>query len=139
MCQDRILFAADNALDIVSYLLLDILVRLHTVIVNLGISLLTKGEDAPKTLLKTHISYEFYSTDPTEHLKLAISWLDECSKKHIQCRPPEAQALPSRLLFVGAGEACIHLTETPTYDQNIRYCALTHCWGGASGLLSAAL
>ena len=135
VCQDRILFGADNALEIGSYSLLDIHVRLLTVIINLGLSLLTKGEDAPKTLLKTHISHEFYSTDSTEHLKLATSWLDECSKKHIQCRPPEAQALPSRLLFVGDGDACIHLTETPTCDQNIRYCALTHCWGGALDIL----
>ena len=126
MCQDRILFEADNALEIGSYLLLNIHVRLHTVIVNLGISLLNKGEEAPKTVLKTHISHEIYSTDSTEHLKLAMSWLDECSKKHIQRRPPEAQALPSRLLFVGDRAAYIHLTETPTCDQNIRYCALTH-------------
>lgn len=135
MCQDRIFFGADNALEIGSCLLMDTHVRLLTVRVNLGISLLTKGKDASKTLLKTHISHEFYSTESTEHLKLARSWLDECSKAHIQCRPPEAQALPSRLLFVGDGDAHIHLTETPTSDQSIRYCALTHCWGGALDIL----
>lgn len=70
-------------------------------------------------------------------MRLAKFWLDECCSKHSCCLPKSTDTKPpTRLLFLGADRSSMRLQMTSPDDGGIRYCALSHCWGGATDILT---
>lgn len=67
---------------------------------------------------------------------LRISWvlacMHECIRSHDNCQIPGSVALPLRLIDVGFGSdsQIIQLLESQDLEsRNVRYVALSHCWG----------
>ncbi|KAK1750055.1 heterokaryon incompatibility protein-domain-containing protein [Echria macrotheca] len=79
-------------------------------------------------------SWLFTGSHPT--LDKVARWIRTCSETHESCQLTESDTgfLPSRLLFVGSmSEPALRVVETKTDsldEQNSRYVALSHCWGG---------
>jgi hypothetical protein len=80
------------------------------------------------------------STGSGQHVRLAKYWVSECTEKHQTCRiQGETSIIAARYIKIrepsgGTGvETQLHLT---TDEDIVRpYCALSHCWGGASDIL----
>ncbi|KAF4633853.1 hypothetical protein G7Y89_g4264 [Cudoniella acicularis] len=82
------------------------------------------------------IEFSLSTGSPTS-MSLAKGWLDECKEKHEDChsRGTDQEFLPTRLICVGdaADWRRLYLHETSRTSPNdidIRYLALSHCWGG---------
>jgi hypothetical protein len=61
-----------------------------------------------------------------------INWLIQCLAEHPACVPKsDIEEPPRRLIFVGKGDvdAVPRLVETTTYNKDLRYMTLSHCWG----------
>ncbi|QIW97118.1 hypothetical protein AMS68_002636 [Peltaster fructicola] len=59
---------------------------------------------------------------------LCLSWLKQCIREHKVCREPREPGHPTRLLRI-AGQK-VFLAEVN--NQDLRYVALSHCWGSNS-------
>jgi pterin-4a-carbinolamine dehydratase len=65
-------------------------------------------------------------------IKLAKYWIENCHTHHDSCSGEELSQpfLPTRLIYVGDSNSLeLHLHERPPNDTEIRYLALSHCWG----------
>ena len=61
-----------------------------------------------------------------------LKWYDECSLMHEECRQISTPFVPTRLIAISDDpEPKLTLYHSSPTDTNIRYCALSHCWGGA--------
>lgn len=64
--------------------------------------------------------------------RLMRSWIKECRETHQHCRWDSRKRLPDRVLYIGAErEPYLHIT---TKEDRGYYAALSHCWGGATGI-----
>jgi hypothetical protein len=70
-------------------------------------------------------------------VRLARAWLTQCSETHEMCGRPASDFVPTRLIYVGflGGTSRISLYFTEAHDWNLRYCTLSHCWGGSEDIL----
>lgn len=70
-------------------------------------------------------------------IQVALDWLERCTKgkaeRHDKCSSPSLTSLPTRVIAVGKTDADIRL-HMPGRDEKALYVALSHCWGGKSGL-----
>ncbi|KAK4154088.1 heterokaryon incompatibility protein-domain-containing protein [Chaetomidium leptoderma] len=77
-------------------------------------------------------------TGSAQHLSLAKSWLSECTEKHQKCRRNATnKLLPARFIQFDqepSGQLQTRLYATTDSDQNVPYCALSHCWGGVTNI-----
>jgi len=75
-------------------------------------------------------------TGSSQSLRLVKEWLDRCVKTHTTCRTSAARQLPSRLLHIaGRGqetEVQLVRTDTLPVGADVRYVALSYCWGSQS-------
>lgn len=60
--------------------------------------------------------------------------LRQCCAEHPACNVPFDGFIPTRLLYVGAGERSLRLCETHTWKDSTVWVALSHCWGGSKPL-----
>ncbi|KAG7294049.1 hypothetical protein NEMBOFW57_004111 [Staphylotrichum longicolle] len=78
------------------------------------------------------------SSCSAKHIALAKSWLDQCTTKHSICRrTAQNKLLPARFIQILQGENGDfkpRLYATSEHDQNVPYCALSHCWGGVTDI-----
>lgn len=58
----------------------------------------------------------------------------QCYTEHGACRSMSEAFVPTRLLYVGGGNAALRLCETTTWQEQPPYVALSHCWGGSKPL-----
>lgn len=58
----------------------------------------------------------------------------QCYTEHGACRNSSKAFVPTRLLYVGGGNAALRLCETTTWQEQPPYVALSHCWGGSKPL-----
>ncbi|KAH6659057.1 heterokaryon incompatibility protein-domain-containing protein [Truncatella angustata] len=58
----------------------------------------------------------------------------QCCHEHPGCRTSAQGFKPTRLLYVGGGDAGLRLCETTTWPEAVPYVALSHCWGGSKPL-----
>ncbi|KAK2610044.1 hypothetical protein N8I77_003503 [Diaporthe amygdali] len=58
----------------------------------------------------------------------------QCCSEHGACRSMFEAFVPTRLLYVGGGNAALRLCETTTWQEQPPYVALSHCWGGSKPL-----
>lgn len=58
----------------------------------------------------------------------------QCCAEHVACRNSSGAFVPTRLLYVGGGNAALRLCETTTWQEQPPYVALSHCWGGSKPL-----
>lgn len=67
-------------------------------------------------------------TDSEEAFEKVQEWIDDCiSGDHEFCVPPEASALPTRVIDVGRKNGVIRVIES--HGKTGNYLALSHCWG----------
>jgi hypothetical protein len=73
-------------------------------------------------------------------LRRIRDWIRCCDSKHDNCRsravgadPLVLRDLPTRLLKIhqGSGRLGIKLVQCGAYEDEVRYAALSHCWGGS--------
>lgn len=57
-----------------------------------------------------------------------------CCAEHGACRSSSKAFVPTRLLYVGGGNAALRLCETTSWQEQPPYVALSHCWGGSKPL-----
>jgi hypothetical protein len=67
-------------------------------------------------------------------MNLARGWLDQCSTRHGSCGRRDPNFVPTRLLDVGGPAICLTLTNPSDRSQFIKYCCLSHCWGGVTDI-----
>ena len=60
--------------------------------------------------------------------------VQQCCAEHGACRSTSGAFVPTRLLYVGGGNAGLRLCETTTWREQPPYAALSHCWGGGKPL-----
>lgn len=58
----------------------------------------------------------------------------QCCAEHGACKNSSGAFVPTRLLYVGGGNAALRLCETTTWQEQPPYVALSHCWGGSKPL-----
>jgi hypothetical protein len=71
------------------------------------------------------------------HIDMSQSrrWLKACLKDHQNCRPPNPDFVPHRLLFVGDSQTNPILI--PQFGEKVSsYAALSYCWGTAEVLVT---
>ena len=77
------------------------------------------------------------STASNFNLLLASRWLEQCTTKHQNCKPGPnfSPSLPSRLLDVGDANRThsVNLVSTDEMFPDVRYVALSYCWGRSPG------
>ncbi|KAI0837762.1 HET-domain-containing protein [Hypoxylon sp. FL0890] len=66
-------------------------------------------------------------------LQVAKSWLEECNRGHLFCRPPNPSFNPTRLIHL-ADENSARLVLTRGQLTSHKYVAFSHCWGKAKTL-----
>lgn len=87
---------------------------------------------------RDHPAQSFLHTWSAPHAELARYWLDQCLAKHVKCRESKPNHIPTRLLCLdSAGDTgCVRLYKTTDEDIGLGYCTLSHCWGGATDILT---
>ncbi|KAJ4324569.1 hypothetical protein N0V84_003848 [Fusarium piperis] len=63
----------------------------------------------------------------TASLSKASSWISNCLANHPKCSSRENCEPPARLLKLGRDESTVRLVPN---HQNLKYAALSYCWGG---------
>jgi hypothetical protein len=83
-----------------------------------------------------HSALSFFETSSSEHTDLARDWLKLCSSKHFECNKRDSKFAPTRLLYVGTEteNSSLHLHVTQRRKKQLKYCCLSHCWGGVSDI-----
>ncbi|KAK4161800.1 heterokaryon incompatibility protein-domain-containing protein [Cladorrhinum sp. PSN259] len=88
------------------------------------------------------------STASREHMELARRWLDCCFRDHPKCHLPDPDFVPTRLLEISDDATQVRLRIMKAHGLRITkprgngtqheflYCALSHCWGGVSDILT---
>ncbi len=77
-----------------------------------------------------------------QHILLAKYWIFECAQKHHDCRRQRAERLIAaryiRIEYTEDGELKLKLKlyTTSEEDRSVQYCALSHCWGGVTDILT---
>ncbi|KAI2467007.1 HET-domain-containing protein [Annulohypoxylon bovei var. microspora] len=70
-----------------------------------------------------------------EALGLARTWLDTCRVQHPECTIQVGHYVPTRLLNISHADPKLVLREeVETAQDDIKYVALSHCWGGSQPL-----
>jgi hypothetical protein len=75
-------------------------------------------------------------TGSPENMRLASSWLADCTATHQECRSvvENSRWLPTRMLEVGTTEApvlrVVHSVKLFDKSDIPKFAALSHCWGG---------
>ncbi len=83
----------------------------------------------------TRDGYLSKMTSSTESVKLAASWLNECLTEHTACgaMPGVPHNIPSRLIRLDysmiSGTFIPRFRLCNSFGTNVRYLALSHCWG----------
>lgn len=67
-------------------------------------------------------------------LPQAKKWFTDCLSSHTECKPPEDQHLPTRLLFLSSKLNKVKLCHSVGIDQQQNYATLSHSWGSAKFL-----
>ncbi|KAF2398537.1 HET-domain-containing protein, partial [Trichodelitschia bisporula] len=90
---------------------------------------------------KLSLASQFPRTDSDEHFKQIKEWLEMCSTCHPQCSGVGSapHALPTRLVYIEPEQPAsqsdppslnVNLVETAQLaDHDVKYLALSHCWG----------
>ncbi len=88
---------------------------------------------------KPHAAQSQLSTSSAHHSELAKSWLSLCISEHELCNRIEVDPfVPARFVDVGSedGTDPIRVHVIAIEDLGTLYCALSHCWGGATNVLA---
>jgi hypothetical protein len=67
-------------------------------------------------------------------MELARTWIHNCHEQHVSCKGSRSEiVLPTRLLYVQPG--LVRLVDSAALPSgNIRYIALSYCWGKETGI-----
>jgi len=76
------------------------------------------------------------STSSQAHMELARHWVDTCIGGHPDCPHPNLDFVPTRLLEISDNATHAQLKTMREADRGTRYCALSHCWGGVSDIIT---
>lgn len=68
------------------------------------------------------------STMSDEHIKLAATWIRQCSDEHVNCPHYKLTWMPTRLIEVTSASK-VKLIETKQLGTPVPYYALSYCWG----------
>ena len=86
-----------------------------------------KGQEFPQDAKVER--YE--TTTEPETLTLARNWITTCLEEHSACQPPpEQNFVPTRLLYIDAGDILRVMHFRKPVEMLVCYTALSHCWGG---------
>jgi hypothetical protein len=81
-----------------------------------------------------HPSHGEPHTGSPAHMRLAKFWLSGCLEHHVHCRNSSTTFVPKRLISIDYPSVRLRLTNVE--DTCLQYCALSHCWGGATDILN---
>ncbi len=65
-------------------------------------------------------------------MDLGRAWVSQCLAHHQGCKSASASFKPTRLLYVGDTSLRLHLTKNDAHS--VKYCCLSHCWGGVTDI-----
>jgi len=63
------------------------------------------------------------------HFDIIRLWLETCNEEHSECRPPEENTLPTRVIDVGSKDSPTVRLYKPSPGERGSYIALSHPWG----------
>lgn len=70
-----------------------------------------------------------------ECMQFITDCLQECCSRHPRCQRAENNFVPTRLLFLGDDQGSVRLCESSSVPSNVKWAALSHCWGNGKPLL----
>lgn len=80
-----------------------------------------------------HASHGEPCTGSAAHMRLIRHWHSDCLARHKLCQKPRVDFAPKRLIKIEDSNVRLYLANVE--EACPQYCALSHCWGGATDIM----